>query len=165
MVDGTTVAGHGGTTNGFRAKLTLVPERNVALVVLANSNGGRQLGRALEAWFLERYTGLRRHPPAAATLSADQLGRLTGHYRGPTSEIEVAAEGDGLRLDIVTTNPLTQEVTTWPAEHLAPLTATRFVLLDGESAGEPVAFVGGGDRPAFMRYHGRLVDRVETGRG
>jgi CubicO group peptidase (beta-lactamase class C family) len=161
MVDGTTVAGHGGTTNGFRAKLTLVPERRVALALLANSNGGRQLGRALEAWFLERYTGLRRQEPRPPTLSADQLSRLTGHYRGPTSEIDVAVDGNGLQLDIVTTNPLTREVTTWPTEHLTPLTATRFVLRDGESAGEPVGFIGGGERPAFMRYHGRLVDRVE----
>ena len=162
MVDGTTVAGHGGTTNGFRAKLTLVPERKAALALLANSNGGRQLGRALEAWFLERYTDLRRQEPPAVTLAEEQLRRLTGHYRGPTSEIDVAAEEDGLRLEIVTTNPLTQEVTTWPPEHLAPVTGTRFVLRDGESAGEPVAFIGGGERPAFMRYHGRLVDRVET---
>jgi CubicO group peptidase (beta-lactamase class C family) len=161
LAGGTTIAGHGGSTNGFRALLTLVPECGVALAVLSNSNGGRQLGRALEAWFLERYTGLRRDQPAAVTLSEAQLGHLAGHYRGPTSEIEASVEGNGLRLEIVTTNPLTGEETVWPPEHLEPLSATRFVLRDGESAGEPVAFVGGDERPAFMRYHGRLVDRVE----
>src|SRR5215208_4689516 len=162
VVDGVRVAGHGGTTNGFRAKLTLVPERQVALAVLANSNGGRQLGRALEAWFLDRYAGLRAQEPATVALSEEQLARLTGHYRGPTSEIECTVDGDRLQLDIVTTNPLTQEETVWPPERLAPLSPTRFVLTNGESAGEPVAFLGGGERPTFMRYHGRLVDRVLT---
>jgi hypothetical protein len=115
----------------------------------------------VEAWFLERYAGLRRDEPAIVTLAEAQLSRLAGHYRGPTSEIDATVDGNQLRLAIVTTNPLTGEETVWPPEHLEPLSATRFVLKDGESAGEPVDFVGGDERPAFMRYHGRLVDRVE----
>ncbi len=159
-VQGATVAGHGGTTNGFRAKLTLVPERRVALAVLSNSNGGRQLGRELETWFLERYAGLRRPQPAVTSLAPETLSRLGGHYRGPTSELDVSVADGGLQIDMVSTNPLTKEETVWPPQRLAPLSERRFILTDGESAGEPVDFIGAGETPSFMRYHGRLLDRT-----
>lgn len=162
QVGGRMVAGHGGSTNGFRANLLLVADAGVALAVLTNGNGGRALGRALEVWFLETYAGLKQDAPAPRPLSAESLGRFAGHYRGPTSETDVTLVDGVLQIDMVTTSPLTQVEVTLPPQHIAPVGETRFVLTDGESAGERVDFIGDGDAPAFMRFHGRLLDRVTT---
>jgi CubicO group peptidase (beta-lactamase class C family) len=161
-VDGQMVAGHGGSTNGFRAKLTFVPGKGVALAALANGNGGRPLNQVLERWFLERYAGLRPLDPPVAEVSAEALARCAGHYRSPTSEVEVTAVNGGLQVDMTSTNPLSKEQITWPAQRLNPAGGARFLLADGESVGEPVEFIGDGEAPTFMRYHGRLLDRVET---
>jgi CubicO group peptidase (beta-lactamase class C family) len=161
LVDGRTVAGHGGSTNGFRAKLSLVPDAGVALAVLTNGNGGRGLGRALGAWFLEQYAGMRGLEPEPIALPEDELAPFAGHYRSPTSEIDVSVVDGGLQVDMVTTSPLTKQEVTMPPQRMAPVGGRRFILTDGESVGERVDFIGDGDRPTFMRFHGRLIDRVE----
>jgi hypothetical protein len=158
-VNGRIVAGHGGSTNGFRANLTLVPDAGVALAVLTNGNGGRALGRALEAWFLDAYAGLKQDAPAPHPLSAESLDRFAGHYRGPTSETDVTVVNGGLQVDMVTTSPLTKVEVTLPPQQMAPVGDTRFVLTDGESVGERVDFIGDDEAPTFMRFHGRLLDR------
>jgi CubicO group peptidase (beta-lactamase class C family) len=161
-VDGRMVAGHGGSTNGFRAILSLVPDAGVALAVLTNGNGGRPLNRALESWFLETYAGLTQDAPALHALSPESLSRFAGHYRGPTSEVDVSAVDGGLQVDMVTTNPLTKVEVTLPPQHMAAGSDMRFILTDGESVGERVDFIGEGEVPEFMRFHGRLLDRVAT---
>ena len=161
VIDGQTLAGHGGSTNGFRAKLSLLPGQGLALAVLTNGNGGRPVARALETWFLERYAGLRRPEPTPLTLSLEALSRFAGHYRGPTSRIDVTVNRSGLQIDMVTTNPFTGEETIVPPQQIVPVGGRRFILADGESVGEPVDFLGGDETPRFMRYHGRLVDRMD----
>jgi CubicO group peptidase (beta-lactamase class C family) len=162
MIDGRIVAGHGGSTNGFRAKLSFVPDAGVALAVLTNGNGGRGLGRALEEWFLGEYAGLRVKSPTPLTLSSEELDRLAGHYRGPTSETDVTVVDGGLQVDMVTTNPLTKVEVTLPPQRMVPVGDDRFILTDGESVGERVDFIGDGNTPRFMRFHGRLLDRADT---
>jgi CubicO group peptidase (beta-lactamase class C family) len=158
-VDGRVVAGHGGSTNGFRANLSLVADAGVALAVLTNGNGGRALGRTVEAWFLEDYARLKQDAPTPRALSAESLGRFAGHYRGPTSETDVTVVDGGLQVDMVTTSPLTKVEVTLPPQHMAPVGDMRFILTDGESTGERVDFIGEREAPAFMRFHGRLLDR------
>ncbi|MGE0540000.1 MAG: serine hydrolase domain-containing protein [Dehalococcoidia bacterium] len=159
-VDGRLVVGHGGSTNGFRANLSLVPGSGTALAVLTNGNGGRALNRVLETWFLEAHAGLSQDAPVPHPLSPESLGRFAGHYRGPTSETDVSVVDGGLQVDMVTTSPLTKVEVTLPPQRMTPVGESRFVLADGESVGERVDFIGDGETPAFMRFHGRLLDRV-----
>jgi CubicO group peptidase (beta-lactamase class C family) len=161
-VDGRLVVGHGGSTNGFRANLSLVPDAGLALAVLTNGNGGRALNRVLERWFLEAYAGLTQDEPAPRSLSPESLSRFAGHYRGPTSEVDVSVVDGGLQVDMVTTSPLTKVEVTLPPQHMGPVGDTRFILTDGESVGERVDFIGDGEAPTFVRFHGRLLDRVST---
>jgi CubicO group peptidase (beta-lactamase class C family) len=160
IVDGRMVVGHGGSTNGFRARLAMAPESRTALAVLTNGNGGRALAREVESWFLERYAGLGRSEPPLIDLPPEALHRLAGHYRGPTSEIDVSVVDGGLRVDLTTTNQLSRQQVTYPPQRMAPAGERRFILTDGESVGERVDFIGGEEAPTFMRFHGRLVDRV-----
>lgn len=160
LAEGRTIVGHGGSTNGFRAKLTFVPDADVALAVLTNGNGGRGLGRALGGWFLNEYAGLQQPEPEPITLPQKALAHFAGHYRGPTSEIDVSVVGDRLQVDMVTSSPLTKQEVTMPPQMMVPVGERRFILTDGESVGERVDFIGGDEEPTFMRFHGRLVDRV-----
>jgi len=161
VVDGLLVAGHGGSTNGFRAKLSFVPEKGIALAVLTNGNGGRPVNRSLERWFLEQYAGVQPSDPPVVAFPPEALARFAGHYRSPTSEIDVTPMDGSLQIDLMTTNPFTREQTTWPPQRLVPSGDRRFILTEGESVGEPVDFIGDGETPRFMRYHGRLIDRSE----
>lgn len=162
MLDGRAVVGHGGSTNGFRAKLSFVPDAGVAVAVLTNGNGGRGLGRALEEWFLSEYAGLQVAAPALLSLPPEALARFAGHYSGPTSETDVSVLDGGLQVDMVTTNPLTKVEVTLPPQRMLPVGDSRLILVDGESVGERVDFIGDGDTPVFMRFHGRLLDRTNT---
>src|SRR5262249_60773057 len=63
-IEGETVVEHGGSTNGFNARLTLVPARGVALAFLTNGNRGHAAIRPLETWALAEFAGLNREDPA-----------------------------------------------------------------------------------------------------
>ncbi|HCG31057.1 MAG TPA: serine hydrolase, partial [Chloroflexi bacterium] len=52
-IDGVQVIGHGGSINGFKSLLTVVPERQSALVLLTNSGRGDVVNRAVERWWIE----------------------------------------------------------------------------------------------------------------
>jgi CubicO group peptidase (beta-lactamase class C family) len=61
MVDGVKTIGDGGATNGFNARLTLVPEQQFAIIMLTNSGRGAVACRHLVDWAFNQYCGLR--PP------------------------------------------------------------------------------------------------------
>ncbi|MBX6342221.1 MAG: beta-lactamase family protein [Thermomicrobiaceae bacterium] len=67
-IGGLQVIGHGGGTNGFITRLTVVPERRVALAVLTNASSGGAVNRAVERAALERYCGIRAPEPEVVSL-------------------------------------------------------------------------------------------------
>jgi len=66
---GTRVIAHGGSINGFKSQLTLVPEQGVAVVVLTNSGRGDIVNGIIEAWVLDEYCKLRALAPQTVELS------------------------------------------------------------------------------------------------
>lgn len=159
-IDGARVVGHGGSTNGFRAQLTLAPEQGFAIALLTNGSGGAALNREVEAWALERLAGLRGEPPAVVTLPPKALARVAGRYEQPLTEITVTVDGDALRLDVISKSALSGITTEMPPMRAEPLSDTRFVIAGGESDRSTVDFIGDGPAPRFIRLHGRLADRV-----
>ncbi len=57
------VVEHGGSTNGFQAKLVLVPSRNFAIAILTNSSRGSVLNEHVRVWALDHELGLRKERP------------------------------------------------------------------------------------------------------
>lgn len=73
---------HGGTWNGQRSGFFMVPERDFAMTLLTNSEGGAQLNVDLFAndWALRRFAGVSNLPATAQHLSADDLAPYQGRY-------------------------------------------------------------------------------------
>jgi CubicO group peptidase (beta-lactamase class C family) len=156
------VVGHGGSTNGFRARLAMVPSRRFALAILTNSDSGVPVLEHVESWALKRYAGLERRQPPVVTLPKAALERLAGRYTDPQNITRVSVHEGGLRLDVTRKSAWTNEESTDEPLFASPLSETRFlVTTEGESAGEDIDFItGDGGVIRFLRLHGRLADRV-----
>jgi CubicO group peptidase (beta-lactamase class C family) len=160
----TLVVGHGGSTNGFRAQLSLVPQQRLAVAVLTNGNNGSRVAERVEAWALDTYAGLRRVLPETVELPVERMTRLEGRYERPDNDIEVRVAGSRLRIQVSTINVFTGEPSPAPPMHAAPLSDLSFLGLDGDAEGETIDFfLDGSGTPEFMRLHGRLAERIAGG--
>ena len=79
-IDGVRAVGHGGTANGQFAELLMVPERDFAVVSLANAGpDGLAFNQTVVRWALQAYVGVTdRHPeppPYDEVLTRELLGR------------------------------------------------------------------------------------------
>jgi CubicO group peptidase (beta-lactamase class C family) len=161
-IGGEQVVGHGGSTNGFRAQLALVPSKQVAVALLTNGSAGSAVNHAVEAWALERYAGLRAAPHSFVTLPAGDLERMAGRYEQPLAEVDITAADGGLTIAVVSKNPWNNTRIEQPPVHARPLSTSRFAIIDGEQEGSTVDFIpGDGATPRFVRLHGRLADRAD----
>lgn len=105
---GVQIVQHGGTWNGQRSGFFMVPDRNFAMTLLTNSEGGAALNVDLFAddWALRRFADITNLPAVAQHLSAGDLAPYVGRYvteyipeSGTTAEAVIDFRvGDG-RLD------------------------------------------------------------------
>ncbi len=164
-IDGVQVIAHGGSINGFKSLLTLVPERQAALVLLTNSGRGEAANHPIERWWLEQELGLRLPDRPRVALDEAALARLAGRYRGPDTVVELVPDGDGLRLAMTAPGPNGGDPVAWPSETLAPVGEHELLVTSGPGAGERLDVVPDHDgNPRYLRMHGRLFDR-DAGRG
>ncbi|POX89329.1 penicillin-binding protein [Mycobacterium kansasii] len=80
--EGPIIVQHGGTWNGQRSGFFMVPERNFAMTLLTNSEGGAALTTDLFAddWALRRFAGISNLPAVPQHLSAADLAPFHGRY-------------------------------------------------------------------------------------
>ncbi|OBK26614.1 penicillin-binding protein [Mycobacterium asiaticum] len=73
---------HGGTWNGQKSGFFMVPERNFAMTLLTNSEGGAALNNDLFAddWALRRFADVGNLPASAQHLSPAELAPYQGRY-------------------------------------------------------------------------------------
>ena len=156
----TRIVGHGGSTNGFQARLTLVPDRRFALAILTNSEHGAAAYAQIERWALQHLCDVSIPRPKRVLQNRNQLSRFAGHYQRPDADIDVTVKGRGLEIALTLRDALTgRETQTTLA--VAPVADTVFLITEGESEGERIDFImGEDDRPRFIRLHGRLADRI-----
>jgi CubicO group peptidase (beta-lactamase class C family) len=160
-IGGARVAGHGGSTNGFRAQLSIVPERGVAVALLTNGNHGNAVNHKVETFALERFAGLRPAEQPRVALSEQQLARVVGRYERPHNEIDVSVSDCGIVISQQSENPFTGERIVSPPVRAEALAPDVFLVVEGDGAGETVEFIAAADGAVrFMRAHGRLTDRV-----
>lgn len=159
-VAGETVIGHGGSFGGFEAALSIVPDQRFAISILTNSGHGSVGHARILAWALERFCGLERPEPSVIQLSTAQLERVAGAYGASNGRVEVEVHDGGLLLTPYYTEDGVE--VTYPPAHYRPLSERDFVVTDDdESWGARVAFFLNEDGSTrFMRYGGRLIDRL-----
>lgn len=77
-----TIVQHGGTWNGQHSGFFMVPDRDFAMTVLTNSEGGAQLINDLfgDDWALRRFAGISNLPARAQDLDATDLEPFQGRY-------------------------------------------------------------------------------------
>jgi CubicO group peptidase (beta-lactamase class C family) len=154
---GVTTFGHGGSTNGHRALLTVCPEQRFAVAILTNGSNGAAAYRSVERFCLEHYAGVRRVDPPVVPLPADDLAKYAGTYRNAGGEIVVGSEAGGLTLDVTSRNALTGQETALPRRHASPVSAREFIITDTETQGSVFDFVPHADDSVrFLRLGGRL---------
>jgi CubicO group peptidase (beta-lactamase class C family) len=151
---------HGGSTNGFQAKLVLVPPRNFAIAILTNSSRGSVLNEHVRVWVLDHELGLRKERPTPQRLADDELGRFSGRYERPEGPILLTISDGGLIRAMTLTDPLEGKTEHFPEDRLEAIGEREFIVVsEGETKDERVDFILGEDgAPRFVRMGGRLAD-------
>jgi CubicO group peptidase (beta-lactamase class C family) len=161
--DGVRVIGHGGSTNGFNARLTIIPERQYAIAILTNSGRGSALYEEVVAADLKQRLGLEQPKPQPISLPPEALAALAGVYKRPDGVITLTATSDGLRREMRAVDLLNNKEEIYPPDDLRPISALEFIVVTpGENRDSRMDFLPGDDgRPRFVRLGGRLAARVE----
>lgn len=82
-IDGVRAVGHGGTANGQFAELLMVPERDFAVVSLANAGPvGLAFNQAVVRWALQTYLGVNHHDPEPPPYNEALTRELLRRYEG-----------------------------------------------------------------------------------
>jgi CubicO group peptidase (beta-lactamase class C family) len=157
---GEQIVEHGGSTNGFQAKLVLVPSRNFAIAILTNSSRGSVLNEHVRAWALDHYFGLHKERPTPRRLPDEELSRFAGRYERPEGPIILTISDGGLIRAMTLTDPLEGKTEHFPEDRLEAIGEREFIVVsDGETKDERVDFILGEDGvPRFVRLGGRLAD-------
>jgi hypothetical protein len=156
-VGGVRLAEHSGATNGFMARLTVVPERGFAIAVLTNGDHGSAAHGKIAEAALERFLALHEESLARISLDGEALARFAGRYRHDLADLTLAVEDGGYRVQRVTRNAFTREETGREPFRLAPVGERLFVVDGGELDGSYAEMIldgNGGVR--FLRFGGRL---------
>lgn len=98
-IDGVAVVGHGGATNGFRAALVTVPERQFALAMLSNGDGGAVAMQEIQRWALRHHLDLEAPQRELVDARDDTFDSVTGHYQRHDAGIYVWRVDDELHIE------------------------------------------------------------------
>ena len=99
--DGDQVWGWDGLIGAERSVLRILPEREAAIVVMANGSTGRAMSRSLFADLMPREFGINVPPLRLepAPVAAADLTRFAGVYAWPDRRVEVTATTRGLQIN------------------------------------------------------------------
>lgn len=139
---GATIIGHGGSTNGFRASMSLVPEHDFALVILTNSDRGAAAAAEITDDILETYCGIAPDDPPSIILEPQRMQLLAGQYQQPHGAIDVELLNDQLRMRTVSQTPFSEASTsiTGPWRSLRAIGDDEFIIVDGDQKGNHLRF-------------------------
>ena len=159
-IDGVRLVEHHGDVSGQHSTVTVVPERDCAIVVLTNSSPtGRELAERIVRRTLETRLGLVERSPEALLLSPDELAAYTGAYRTEGIELRVVVADSGLVIHgTLSDDDAPGETLEFPVSLLA---GERFLVVDGPFTGMPGEFVREAGVVVAVRHVGRLVPRTE----
>jgi CubicO group peptidase (beta-lactamase class C family) len=100
-VDGVRTVGHGGSGNGQFAELLMVPERNLAIVALANAGpNGIPCNQTIVRWALETYAGVADRDPEPVPYDLARAREIVGAYENDAMDLTIRTDGVGLTLEV-----------------------------------------------------------------
>jgi CubicO group peptidase (beta-lactamase class C family) len=100
-VDGVRTVGHDGSANGQFAQLLMVPERNFAVVSLANADpNGIPFNQAVVRWALQTYVGVADRDREPLPYDAGRASELVGTYANDAMTFTIRTDGARLTLEV-----------------------------------------------------------------
>jgi CubicO group peptidase (beta-lactamase class C family) len=166
-IGGSTIVSHGGSTNGFRAHLDLLPGSGFAIAILTNGSTGSTAYGEIKAWAFDHFRNLKNERPATITLDKADLEKRAGKWTRDNIDLVIAAEDDRLKATMTSFSPLTGKQS-GDAEtvYLEPVSDVDYFVVDAEGGGESWQFVDfeadqKGNPRSLLRLHGRLVEREQ----
>ncbi|MFF2393769.1 serine hydrolase domain-containing protein [Nocardia sp. NPDC058114] len=100
-IDGVRTIGHGGSGFGQFAELLLVPERDFAVVVMANAGpDGIACNQRIVRWVLAHYLGIDDVDPAPLPFDAAAAAELVGRYEIDAMTFDITATPSSLVLEV-----------------------------------------------------------------
>ncbi|MCP3804011.1 beta-lactamase family protein [Allokutzneria sp. A3M-2-11 16] len=100
-IEGLHSIGHGGSGNGQFAELLIVPERNFAVVSLANAGpNGYVFNQAVVRWALENHLGIVERDPEPLPYDGARAREVAGRYEIDAMNVDIATEGTVLTLAV-----------------------------------------------------------------
>lgn len=100
-LDGVQGIGHGGSGNGQFAELLIVPERNFAVVSLANVGpDGYPFNQSVVRWALEHYLGIVEKTVEPLPYDEGQAKQFAGRYEIDAMNLDIDTDGTRLTLAV-----------------------------------------------------------------
>ncbi|HUQ60769.1 serine hydrolase domain-containing protein [Lentzea sp.] len=166
-IDGVRTIGHGGSSNGQFAELLVVPERNFAVVSVANQGpDGIPFNQAVVRRALEDFLGVVDRDPEPLPHNASKAREVAGNYDNDTMVMTIDDTGDGLVLEVLIRPEIRESAEVeLPADHapfpMGLLPRDEYVLTEGAFAGQRGFFTRDGDGAiAGVDLAGRVFGRV-----
>ncbi|MCX4807728.1 beta-lactamase family protein [Streptomyces sp. NBC_01214] len=161
-VDGVRTIEHGGSANGQFCELVIVPERNFAVVAMANAGpDGIPFNRTAVRWALEHYLGVVDKDPEPLPYDEVRAAEVVGAYENDVMTLTVALDGTALTI-AAAIKPEIREAADFemPADH----EPAAMGLLPGDGD-EFIVTAGGlrGQRGFFSRDASGAVTGVDLG--
>ncbi|OIK07814.1 serine hydrolase domain-containing protein [Streptomyces monashensis] len=100
-LDGLHAIGHGGSGNGQFAELLIVPERNFAVVALANAGpDGYPFNQSVVRWALEHCLGVVEKTAEPVAYDEGHAQQVVGRYEIDAMNLDIATDGTRLTLAV-----------------------------------------------------------------
>ncbi|MEU8896337.1 serine hydrolase domain-containing protein [Nocardia sp. NPDC048505] len=168
-IDGVATLGHGGSSIGQFSELLLVPERDFALIVVANAGpDGIPANQAVVRWALEHYLGLLDRDPEPMAFDATRAAEVIGHYESDAMTFDITADAATLTLEVLIKPEIrATSAEELPADHapfdfgLLPGPGDEYIITSGAFTGQR-GFFSRDEQGAVVGVDlaGRLFSRV-----
>ncbi|MFD4354997.1 serine hydrolase domain-containing protein [Nocardia sp. NPDC058518] len=167
-IDGVRTIGHGGSGFGQFAELLLVPERDFAVVVMANAGpDGIACNQRIVRWVLAHYLGIDDVDPTPLPFDATSAAELLGRYEIDAMTFDITATPSSLVLEVRIKPELRAADQELPPDHapfefgLLPGTGDEYIITSGAFVGQRGYFSRDEDGAVIgVDLAGRLFTRI-----
>jgi CubicO group peptidase (beta-lactamase class C family) len=157
-IDGEFVVDHKGSTNGFMARLVVVPGRRFALAILTNHADGTAVHNVLAKAALRLFCELVSPELPIVDVPSADLVAWQGMYSHRLEDLMLSATDEGYAVTRVRRHPFAHTMKPARPFTLRPVSPRIFIASGGGADGEYAEFIPNSDRSVrFLRFDGRLA--------
>ncbi|MDQ2682429.1 MAG: beta-lactamase family protein [Chloroflexota bacterium] len=157
-INGVAVVEHGGATNGFTARLVVVPARKQAIAILLNhAQGGSAHPEIAKVWLREA-VGLSRSERPIVPVNPELIASRVGTYSHGLGDLILTAAPHGFDVQRVQRNPFSGSEKAGKPFRLRPVSDDIYAADGGGTDGSYADFIRNPDGSTrFLRFGGRLA--------